>query len=209
MDGMHDLGGKQGFGPVRHGPDAAVFHEPWEKRVNALYGLAVRLGHFNMDEYRHAIERMEPRHYLGAGYYERTLTSLATLLVEKGLITREELEAQAGGAFPLALPLGPGRSNAAVRRTFAIGERVRVRAEHVSGHVRLPAYVRGKVGVVVGESPPYPFPDAHAHGVQALDEPTYDVRFKSSELWPQSADEALVHVGVFQSYLEAASASGG
>ena len=79
---------------------------------------------------------------------------------------------------------------------------MRARSEHVPGHVRLPAYVRGKVGVVVGESPRYPFPDAHAHGVDAEDEPTYDVRFSTAELWPNSADAAFVHVGVFESYLE-------
>ena len=89
MDGMHDLGGRQGFGRVRHAPDAEVFHAPWEKRVNALLALAVREGLVNMDEYRHAIERMEPRHYLGASYYERSLTGLATLCVEKGLVTRD------------------------------------------------------------------------------------------------------------------------
>ena len=202
MDGVHDLGGRQGFGPVRYVPDAPAFHAPWEKRVNALYGLAVRLGIFNMDEYRHAIERMEPRHYLSAGYYERTLTSLATLCVEKGIVTREELERRAGGAFPLALPAAPGRSNVAERPRLAIDDRVRVRPDHVPGHVRMPAYIRGKRGVVVGVSPVYPFPDAHAHGVPADDEPTYDVRFKSTELWPDAAEPALVHVGVFESYLE-------
>ena len=102
MDGMHDLGGKQGFGRVRYSLTAQTFHEPWEKRVNALYSLAVKLGIFNMDEYRHAIERMEPRHYLSASYYERSLTSLATLCVEKGIVTREELERRAQGSFPLA-----------------------------------------------------------------------------------------------------------
>ena len=204
MDGIHDLGGKQGFGTVRHGPDAAVFHEGWEKRINALYGLAVRLGIFNMDEYRHAIERMEPRHYMNAGYYERTLTSLATLCVEKGVLTRAELEERAGGLFPLALPLGPGRGNVPTRRGYQAGDRVRVRNDHVAGHVRMPGYIRGKTGVVVSESPRYPFPDAHAHGVAAEDEPTYDVRFKSGDLWPDAADDALVHVGVFQSYLEPA-----
>ena len=204
MDGVHDLGGKQGFGPVRHTPGAPVFHEEWEKRINAMYGLVVARGVFNMDEYRHAIERMEPRHYMNAGYYERTLTSLATLCVEKGVLTREELESLGGGAFPLALPLGPGRSNVPTRRTWQPGDRVRVRADHVGGHVRMPGYIRGKVGVVVAESPRYPFPDAHAHGVEAEDEPTYDVRFASLELWPDAADEAWVHVGVFQSYLEPA-----
>ncbi len=202
MDSMHDLGGRQGFGPVRHSPTAPAFHDSWEKRVNALYSLAVRLGVFNMDEYRHAIERMEPRHYLSASYYERSLTSLATLCVEKGVCTREELEALAGGMFPLALASAPGRSNRAGREHFAIGDRVRARSEHVTGHVRLPAYVRGKVGVVVGESPRYPFPDAEAHGIASEDEPTYDVRFSAAELWPDSADAAFVHVGVFESYLE-------
>jgi len=195
MDGIHDLGGKQGFGPVRHTPTASAFHEPWEKRVNALYSLAVRHGVFNMDEYRHAIERMEPRHYLSASYYERSLT---------GLATRAELEALAEGAFPLSLESAPGRSNRAERERFMPGDRVRARSEHIPGHVRLPAYVRGKVGVVVSESPAYPFPDAHAHGVAADDEPTYDVRFSSAELWPNAADAAFVHVGVFQSYLERA-----
>jgi nitrile hydratase len=204
MDGMHDLGGKQGFGRVRFALNAKVFHEPWEKRVNALYSLAVKLGIFNMDEYRHAIERMEPRHYLSASYYERSLTSLATLCVEKGIVSAEELERRAGGGFPLSAPSAPGRSNVPMRQRFAPGDRVRVREDFVPGHVRMPGYIRGKTGVVVGESPAYPFPDAHAHGVKADDEPTYDVRFSSEELWPNSAEPALVHVGVFQSYLERA-----
>jgi nitrile hydratase beta subunit len=204
MDGMHDLGGKQGFGRVRHALNAQVFHEPWERRVNALYSLAVRLGIFNMDEYRHAIERMEPRHYLTASYYERSLTSLATLCVEKGIVTQAELNRRAEGVFPLATASAPGRSNVASRQRFAPGDRVRVRNDYVPGHTRMPGYIRGKTGVVVSESPVYPFPDAHAHGVAAAEEPTYDIRFKSEDLWPNSADAALVHVGVFQSYLERA-----
>src|SRR3954447_14248444 len=104
MNGMHDMGGKQGFGAVRYTQNAPAFHADWEVRANSLYAFAVRRGIFNMDEYRHAIERMEPRHYLAASYYERSLTSLATLCVEKGLFTREELERRAQGAFPLAMP---------------------------------------------------------------------------------------------------------
>lgn len=202
MDGIHDLGGRQGFGRVRFTKDAKAFHESWEVRANALYGYAARLGLINMDEYRHAIERMDPRHYLGASYYERSLTGLATLCVEKGIVTREELERRAGGAFPLSGPSAPGRGNAPGRERFKPGDRVRVKQDFVPGHVRMPAYIRGKTGVVVSETPAYPFPDAHAHGVSAQDEPTYDVRFRSEDLWPNSADPALVHVGVFQSYLE-------
>jgi nitrile hydratase len=150
----------------------------------------VKSGIFNMDEYRHAIERMEPRHYVAASYYERSLTSLASLLVEKGLVTRDELERRADGGFPLASPSAPGRSNLAGRERFRVGDAVVVRAEHVPGHVRMP--------------PVYPFPDAHAHGVAADDEPTYDVRFSTAELWPNGADAAFVHVAVFQSYLQRA-----
>ena len=154
-----------------------------------------------MDEYRYAIERMEPRHYLSASYYERSLTGLATLCVEKGLVTREELERRAEGAFPLSAPGVSGRANVAARERFAPGDRVRVREDHVPGHVRMPGYIRGKSGVVVGVSPAYPFPDAHAHGIEAQEEPTYDVRFRAQDLWPDACDPALVHVGVFESYL--------
>jgi nitrile hydratase beta subunit len=204
MDGIHDLGGKQGFGKVRFTKNAKAFHEPWEVRANALYGYAARLGLINMDEYRHAIERMDPRHYLSASYYERSLTGLATLCVEKGIATKEELERLAGGAFPLSAPSAAGRGNAPARERFKPGDRVRVKQDYVPGHVRMPAYIRGRTGVVVSETPAYPFPDAHAHGVQAQDEPTYAVRFRSEDLWPGSAEPALVHVGVFQSYLERA-----
>jgi nitrile hydratase len=141
---------------------------------------------------------------MSASYYERLLTGVASLCVEKGVIPKEELEQRAGGAFPLSMPSAPGRGNAPERDRFQPGDRVKVKAEHVTGHVRAPGYIRGKTGVVVGVSPAYPFPDAHAHGVHAEDEPTYDVRFEADELWPNSADPAQVHVGVFQSYLERA-----
>src|SRR5678810_897297 len=127
MDGVHDMGGRQGFGAIRYTHDAAPFHADWEMRANSLYALAVRRGLFNMDEYRHAIERMEPRHYLAASYYERSLTSVATLLVEKGVLSRDELERRAGGAFPLAAPSAPGRTNAPGRQHFVPGDRVRVK----------------------------------------------------------------------------------
>ena len=182
MDGMHDLGGKQGFGKVMHSRDAVVFHADWEVRANALYSLAVKSGVFNMDEYR-----------------QRSLTSLATLCVEKGLVTHEELAQLAGGAYPLSMPVAAGRGNHANRTAFVPGDQVRVRDEHVAGHVRMPGYIRGKHGVVISQSPAYPFPDAHGHGIHADDEPTYDVRFEAAHLWPQGAEAAQVHVAVCES----------
>src|SRR3546814_3180796 len=70
LDGMHDLGGKEGFGKVDYKPGGPVYHASWHERIHALSSLARRLRIFNIDEYRHAIERMAPRHYLAASYYE-------------------------------------------------------------------------------------------------------------------------------------------
>lgn len=105
VDGIHDLGGMSGFGAVDVEIDEPTFHEPREAiafGLNAL-GIAV-LRAYNVDEYRHSIERMLPGQYLSASYYERVLTGVATLLVEKGVVTRDELEHRAGGEFPLAQP---------------------------------------------------------------------------------------------------------
>ena len=141
MDGMHDLGGKQGFGPVRFVPNAPVFHADWEVRANAMYPLAVAVGLINMDEYRYAIERMEPRHYVAATYYERSLTSVASLMVEKGWVSAADLAKKAGCVFPLAKPGVAGRSNMPNAQDYAVGDRVKVRDDLVAGHVRLPAYM--------------------------------------------------------------------
>src|SRR5437899_10389195 len=90
MDGIHDLGGRQGFGRVRYTCNAPAFHADWGVRTNSLYAFAVRLGVFNMDAYRHAIERMDPRHYLTARYNERSLTGLAPLAVHNDTMSREQ-----------------------------------------------------------------------------------------------------------------------
>jgi hypothetical protein len=114
------------------------------------------------------------------------------------------LQANNRTCFKHLLYSAPGRSYPAGGARFARGDRVRVKEDFVPGHVRMPGYIRGKTGTVVAESPSYPFPDAHANGVQAQDEPTYDVAFRSEDLWPNGAEAALVHVGVFQSDLERA-----
>jgi len=93
MNGIHDLGGMHGMGPV--GPEAnePVFHEGWEGRMFALMISTFGGGHFNVDQFRHAIERMDPAHYLDSSYYEHWLHAIETLLVEHGAISRDELEA--------------------------------------------------------------------------------------------------------------------
>lgn len=200
MDGMHDMGGRQGFGPVSAEGHRVAFHEAWERRINAVNGRLVAQRIYNMDEYRHAIERMAPRHYVAASYFERVYTAVATLCVEKGIFTAQALNAQAGEVVPLAYPAAPGRLPAGEAPAFRVGDRVRVKPDFVAGHTRMPAYVRGHVGTVARVSPRYPYPDAAAHGQAADREPTFDVVFDSTELWP-GAEPAEVCVGLFQSYL--------
>ena len=104
MDGIHDLGGMQGFGPVEVEPDEPVFHAPWEGRTFALAGAALGAGGFNTPMFRHAIERMEPGHYLTSSYYEHWLTAVTTLLVEAGMVSAGELPP----GYPLSLPVRVG-----------------------------------------------------------------------------------------------------
>ncbi len=94
MNGIHDLGGMHGMGPVEPEPNEPIFHEEWERRMFAMFIAAFAGGHYNVDQFRHAIERMDPAHYLESSYYEHWLHALETLLVENGAITREELEAR-------------------------------------------------------------------------------------------------------------------
>jgi nitrile hydratase len=94
MNGIHDLGGMHGLGPINPEPNEPVFHEPWERRVFALFMTTFAGGHFNVDEFRHAIERMQPAEYLQSSYYEHWLHAVETLLAEKGVITPAELQAR-------------------------------------------------------------------------------------------------------------------
>src|SRR2546421_593069 len=99
-DWVHDLGGSRGFGPVEIEPDEPPFHADWERRVFGMTATVMARGRANGSEFRHAIERMDPGWYLHSSYYEHWLTGLATLLVEKGLVEREELAAHGASSFP-------------------------------------------------------------------------------------------------------------
>ncbi|MGY2492247.1 SH3-like domain-containing protein [Cupriavidus sp. CP313] len=201
MDGIHDLGGMHGFGPVSR--DTAP-HGAWEDIPKALLYLgAAKLRKFNVDQYRHAVERIPPQLYLTSNYFERALTGIATLYVEAGLVSHEELEKWAGGHLPLARPIGPGRANPPPPvHIFQAGDCVKVRELYVSGHVRMPAYVRGKAGVVIERDIDVHFPDAAGHGAPADCVPTYHVEFVASELWPDAEPGNRIIMSLCHDYLE-------
>lgn len=208
MDGVHDLAGRQGFGPVPHtanGPIGDTFKYDWEHLGYSLLFLGVTNGNFTLDEVRHAVERLEPVYYLSTPYYERYIIGAATLMVEKGVLTHDELEAAAGGPFPLALPAtSPGRPARENRETFEVGDKVRVTDDHFAGHVRYPAFCRGKVGTVQHRTGmTWPFPDAAGHGrSDGGSEPSYHVEFDAAELFGDDTDAGAVVVDLFEGYLE-------
>jgi len=206
VDGVHDLGGMQGFGAVGHSPAEPAFRCRWEAVARALMQVVAGAVQASGGEFRHSIERMEPGHYLTSSYYEHWLTAAATLAVEHGLVTHAELEARAGGRFPLSgpvlAPLVTDTGGDLAQPRFAAGDRIRVREWHPPGHTRCPQYVRGKAGVVVRVDGIHSVPDVEAHGGAHRHEPTYSIRFDAAELWGDGQRGVSVHVDLWDSYLE-------
>jgi nitrile hydratase len=197
----------EGFGPVEVDADEPPFRHPWEARTFAVAGGALTAGGFNTPMFRHAIERMDPGHYLTSSYYEHWLTAVATLLVETGAISGDELDARAGG-FPLSRPAAAGAGDVDTpaprdAARFAVGDPVGVRDVQFAGHTRCPRYVRGRRGVVVRVDPAAPIPEVEAHRGDRVLDPNYSVRFDAAELWSDASEpNACVHVDLYERYLE-------
>jgi nitrile hydratase beta subunit len=220
VNGVHDVGGLHGFGPVRPEPDEPVFHHEWERRIQALHvGLGLA-GHWTLDEYRHARESLPPAEVLAASYYETVLAGVERVAVAHGLVARDELAAgralRADGPPPR--PILPDTVADAVRRgkpsvrdaprpaQFGIGDSVRAKNMHPVGHTRLPRYVRGHAGVITAVHGCHAFPDARAHGRGDDPQWLYTVRFTGSELWGPDADPMLsVSIDAFEPYVDPAS----
>ena len=94
MNGVHDLGGMHGLGPINPEKNEPVFHEEWERRAFGLFGSTFVFAGYTIDEFRHAIEVMPPAHYLESSYYEHWLTAFETVLAKRGIVTKAELDAR-------------------------------------------------------------------------------------------------------------------
>ena len=223
MSYVHDIGGLHGFGPMSGLDDDLNFHAAWEARAFALVRTLIHNGAFTWDEFRHAIERMAPADYLGSSYYARWLDALGRVLVEKGVVTADDVERrtaffesrpQAPATAPLTAPPPPAspprrldsetsvREGTGHRPRFAEGDPVVARNTHPYGHTRLPRYTRGKRGVIAARRGVHVLPDANAHGLGERPEPLYTVRFEARELWGESAEpNQQVYVDLWESYL--------
>jgi nitrile hydratase beta subunit len=218
MNGIHDLGGMHGFGPVNPEPNEPVFHHEWERRVFALSLASGFLGRWNIDMGRYAREQMPPAEYLATTYYDHWLFGLERLLVEKGLVSARELETMRSQGLGALKPLSPADLPKALRNRraarmdddlaaprFKAGDRVRTKNTHPTGHTRLPRYARGKAGVVDRDHGVFIFADAHAATGEKVPQHCYSVRFEGRELWgPDAGPRDAVFVDCFEPYLEPA-----
>jgi nitrile hydratase len=211
------MGGMTCFGPIRREENEPLFHALWERRVFAITMLGMgRLD--TLDAFRHAVERMDPAHYLESSYYEHWLAALETLAVEHGIVTSEELATgvpQTTGVgsepplppevVPMVVSKGAPCDRPAGKRKprFTLGDTVRAKNLNPSGHTRLPRYVRGKQGVIHLLHGTFVYPDTNAHGGDERPQPLYNIRFSARELWgPTSARRDHLYIDLWEDYLE-------
>lgn len=199
MDGIHDLGGMHGFGPV---DTTQQDDEPWGVRVNALM-LVLAVGGNLPGAFRSAIEQMEPGHYLTSSYFERWLAAIERL--------RRAADEQGTPPNPPAAPevmrtlFGPRPTNdpSTPAPRFSTDDAVLVTHRGSPGHTRCPRYVRGRVGTVVRVHGAQPIPDEYAAVPPTLrPEPSYSVRFACRDLFPDGDADATVTVDLWESYLD-------
>jgi nitrile hydratase subunit beta len=217
-DGIHDMGGMHGFGPVVVRGGAEPYHERWEPRVFAMSTL-VGIEGIGKGSGRAIREELPPEEYLRASYYERWLWSTEQRLLRRGTIAPGEIDVwverlRAGEAAPERRDPDQAKRALASIRTgeplpppttsrFAVGERVRVRRMRPAGHTRCPRYVRGATGLVERIRGVDNLPDIGPYA--GPEEPVYSVVFDSEELFGPDGEGAwTVRLDLFETYLEPA-----
>ena len=214
------MGGTQGWGTVDFDPDDPVFGADWEGRAFALGAMSGGLSGTNLDAFRHSLERLHPLEYLSDGYYGRWLACAELLLVDSGVLPPGAVDARAQNLLgnktdePADVELnkpqyerGGGGSLREIdaEPAFAVGDNVSAKDMHVKGHTRMPAYVRGRAGVVSAIRPAAVLPDATAHFTGEDAQHVYTVDFDSTTLWGPEAESHTLKIDLFESYLEAQS----
>jgi nitrile hydratase subunit beta len=218
MNGIHDLGGMQGLGPIEYEKDEPVFHADWERRLIAMNAAMQATGKIGGGP-RQAGEKVPAADYLRMGYYERWFTGFIERIVAAGLVTRAEVEsgqpaqgsaratpalsAAEAADYPLRTPLV--RRNVPITARFQTGQHVRTRNINPVTHTRLPRYARARSGIIERDQGVFAFPDAVASGLGEKPQHVYSVRFSARELWGEQAmPQDTVYIDMWDDYLEPA-----
>jgi nitrile hydratase len=219
MNGVHDMGGMHGMGPVEEEENEPIFHHEWEGRIFAMNVAMGGWRKWNLDASRHSRELIPAGEYLRMSYYEKWVAGLVELMVQSGLTTRAEIESGVPAAgSQKAVPAmtvdkavaritqgAPASRNLDVTARFQVGQRVRARNLHPLGHTRLPRYARGKCGTIDRDQGVFVFPDTNAHFLGEKPQHVYSVRFAARELWgAQASEKDSVYIDMWDDYLEPA-----
>ena len=217
MNGVHDMGGMHGLGPIGPLPTEPLFHHDWESRVLAMNIASPTRS--NIDAGRHQRELIPGPEYLAMTYYEKWFRGLSERLMLQGFATAEELASghAAPGTSRAAPHLKPDSVAAAMTRPgsyvrevsnpplFAPGDRVRALNLNPTGHTRLPRYARGRWGEIVSWYGAHVYPDSHAHDRGETPHHLYCVSFSARELWgPDAPARDSVRLDLWEPYLERA-----
>jgi len=211
MNGPHDMGGMQCYGPV--------IPEKGEPRAMAMTVGMGFAGQWNLDISRHAREKLPADFYLTKSYYQIWINGLQNLMLERGMVTESELETGklekpgiqvkrvlAPEETPAALAAGgPVERDPQADPQFAVGDAVRTLNMNPQGHTRLPRYVRNAVGEIGEIHGCHVYPDTNARGEGENPQWLYSVAFKATELFGKDADpDHVVMVDCWEPYLERA-----
>jgi nitrile hydratase beta subunit len=219
MNGPHDMGGLQCYGPVIREGDESVFHHEWERRAFALSLAMGASGKWNIDTLRSTRESLPPLKYLSIMitcdfYYQIWLEALEQLLVRTGLVTEQELRDGKMSSPPIPMkalteksvgPIfskgWPSERAVAIPSRFVVGDKVRTTMLSTPTHTRLPRYCRDKPGTIALVHGAHVLPDSNAECRGESPEWLYTVKFKSTDLWGQDTTASFVHVDCWESYL--------
>ena len=226
MNRIHDMGGRYGYGkiPIPRNQnndildDEPVFKYPWHSKTLAITLAVGALGEWNLDTSRHSRECLPPKDYMNFSYYEKWLAALTNLMVEKNLITVNEIKkfVQLLKTKEYTLPLsenfeldsrtwlskdvingimagGPSIRQTDIKPKYKIGDKIKTvgcnpNKDIPEGHTRLPSYAMGKIGIISSYCGTHVFPDKNAHNYGENPLPVYTVEFRCSELWSSASE---------------------
>ncbi len=217
MDGIHDLGGRQGFGKVDVEEPEEAFHSDWEARAYGIVRAMTKAPGWTIDKFRFTREQIDPAVYLTRPYYDQWLQSYAALMVGSDVASVEEIASGHSISGPARLGSPPGPASVSAERkqalvmferpggapAFSVKDKVRTKSHAHGGHTRLPSYIRGHIGEIAHVRGTFIFPDDSATGLERA-EPLYTVAFKASDIWPGEGHAHLVLLDLWESYLDPA-----
>ena len=213
MDTIHDIGGKQGFGPIPIGDDEG-FHHDWERRMWAMARGGINPPGLIIDWFRHGLERMVPTDYLTFAYFNKWCANYYMLLVDADVCTMGEALSghmenpdKPAPAITVDDVLAANRAACISYSTtidtkprFAVGDTVTTKQRIHRNHTRLPTYARNATGTVITLHGAHLLADDGADGLHT-GEHLYTVSFSAPELWGAGANPRdTVTLELWESY---------